>query len=84
MRKSLLLCLLALSFSSVGFAQSHGSKPLSDDDETALKQTQEMMRDQKQVQDYAAKNPGAAAADANLKNVLGPDTGEGYALSAEI
>ncbi|MEK7356721.1 MAG: hypothetical protein AAB250_09740 [Bdellovibrionota bacterium] len=77
---SLALCVFAFDVEG----QARGSKPLSPDDQKALQETQEMLRDRSQVEAFAAKDPNAKGADEMVKSLMGPDSGKAYDLAADI
>jgi hypothetical protein len=90
MRKSLVgvsglaICLAICLATVTAQAQARGSKPLSKDDQKALDETQEMMRDRSAIDAYAAKNADAKAADAQVKALMGDQTDATYDLASEI
>lgn len=80
----LLLVTLACFVSVAAQAQSQGSKPLSKEDQQALQDTQDMLRNRQKVEQYMKTNPAASNADNQVKDLMGPDTGATYDLAADV
>ncbi len=86
MRMLLVTCLL-ISFVSPLRALAQQAKSLDDASEKALQETQALLGDQKQIQDFAKTNPDAAKANSNVQTMTGgnsEDSANVYRLASDI
>ena len=68
-------------------SQAQNAKPLDDASTTALQQTQAMLGDQKQIQEYTKTHPEAAKANSQVQSLTGgnsADTAGMYKLASDI